>query len=298
MKHAFLVIAHNEPQVLMALLRQLDATDFDVYLHIDAKAPDMQRQFAAYAPHHGGYYLLPQHLDVRWGDIAQVEVEMLLFKEAAQHGPYAYYHLLSGVDLLLKTPQQLRQIFSQHPHKEYVSYWHTPNHQRDLHRKVSRYYLFTQHLKDKGTLIHALTSPLRNGFLLLQKLTAYKRSTPPGITFAKGSNWVSITHAFCQYLLQHEPQFHPRLAHTLCPDEIFVQTLLTSSPFSDNVFDALSSDTETSSLRKIDWQRGSPYEWTSADLPELLHSPSVFARKFSSKHMQVVDAIVRHTCSQ
>lgn len=50
MKHAFLVIAHNEPQVLMALLRQLDATDFDVYLHIDAKAPDMQRQFAAYTP--------------------------------------------------------------------------------------------------------------------------------------------------------------------------------------------------------------------------------------------------------
>lgn len=177
MKHAFLVIAHNEPQVLMALLRQLDATDFDVYLHIDAKAPDMQRQFAAYAPHHGGYHLLPQHLDVRWGDIAQVEVEMLLFKEAAQQGPYAYYHLLSGVDLLLKTPQQLRQIFSQHPHKEYVSYWHTPNHQRDLRRKVSRYYLFTQHLKDKGTLIHALTSPLRNGFLLLQNLQPI--SVPP-----------------------------------------------------------------------------------------------------------------------
>lgn len=59
MKHAFLVIAHNEPQVLMALLRQLDATDFDVYLHIDAKAVEMQKQFATYKPHHGGFYFVP-----------------------------------------------------------------------------------------------------------------------------------------------------------------------------------------------------------------------------------------------
>lgn len=170
MKHAFLVIAHNEPQVLMALLRQLDATDFDVYLHIDAKAVEMQKQFATYKPHHGGFHFLPQHLDICWGDIAQVEVEMLLFKTAAQQGPYAYYHLLSGVDLLLKTPDQLRQIFSLHPNKEYVTYWKTSGHLRDLHRKVNRYYLFTQHMKDKGSLPHVLCSLVRNVVLALQKL--------------------------------------------------------------------------------------------------------------------------------
>ena len=58
MRHAFLVIAHNEPQVLTALLRQLDATGFDVYLHIDAKAVEMQEQFATYKPHYGGFHFL------------------------------------------------------------------------------------------------------------------------------------------------------------------------------------------------------------------------------------------------
>lgn len=107
---------------------------------------------------------------------------------------------------------------------------------------------------------------------------------------------MSITEAFCQYLLQNEPLLHKRLAHTLCPDEIFVQTMLISSPFSANVYNAQTEDTQTSSLRKIDWQRGSPYVWTYDDINELLNSTSVFARKFSSQDLQVVNAIVRHTC--
>ncbi len=48
MKHAFLIIAHNEPEVLAALLRQLDDERNDIYLHIDARSTAMREQFAAY----------------------------------------------------------------------------------------------------------------------------------------------------------------------------------------------------------------------------------------------------------
>lgn len=43
MKHAFLVIAHNEEALLLALLKQLNYKDFDVYLHIDAKAKGLRQ---------------------------------------------------------------------------------------------------------------------------------------------------------------------------------------------------------------------------------------------------------------
>ena len=47
MKHAFLIIAHNEPGVLAALLQQLDDERNDIYLHIDARSAAMLGQFPA-----------------------------------------------------------------------------------------------------------------------------------------------------------------------------------------------------------------------------------------------------------
>ncbi|HBC28949.1 MAG TPA: glycosyl transferase [Prevotellaceae bacterium] len=295
-RHAFLVIAHHEPRVLMALLSQLDAEGFDVYLHLDAKATDMLVRFASYKPRLGGFCLLPQHLDVRWGHLGQVEVEMLLLKEAARHGPYAYYHILSGVDLLLKSPAELRLAFGKHPTQEYVGYWNSPAHLRDLRRKVSRHYLATCHMKDKGTLVHTLAAFVRNCVLAVQKVACYHRPVPQGVYFRKGSNWASITEEFCRYVLVHEPLLHSRLRRTLCADEIFLQTLLWSSPYRNRAYDASAEDTESSTLRKIDWKRGSPYVWTDMDISELLASPAVFARKFSSRQWAVVDALLKRTC--
>ena len=36
MKHAYLIIAHNEPNILKTLLLMLDDERNDVYLHVDA----------------------------------------------------------------------------------------------------------------------------------------------------------------------------------------------------------------------------------------------------------------------
>ena len=37
MKHAFLIIAHNNPEILYAQLEILDSVDVDFYFHLDAK---------------------------------------------------------------------------------------------------------------------------------------------------------------------------------------------------------------------------------------------------------------------
>lgn len=294
MKHAFLIIAHNEPEVLATLLGQLDVEGFDVYLHIDVRAAEMRRRFAAYHPQRGGFSLLENPMAVYWGDESQIEVELRLIGEAMMHGQYAYLHLLSGVDLMLKTPEVFCRFFEKHRGKELVGYWNTEAHQRDLRRKVSRYYLFTRHLKDRSSWRHHLAAPLRNVTLALQKLTHFRRRNGCFV-FRKGSNWVSLTGDFCKYLLQHVSPLQHRLHHTLCPDEIFVQTMLWNSPFKENVFDAQTDDIEKSSLRKIDWQRGSPYVWQMADVGELLDSSALFARKFSGKHLDAVKAIEKAT---
>ena len=123
-------------------------------------------------------------------------------------------------------------------------------------------------------------------------MTGFKRRSA-GYDFRKGSNWVSVTDAFCRYLIEQEPRLRARFRHTLCPDEIFLQTALWNSPFRQNIYDAEGEDLERATLRKIDWQRGSPYVWRADDADELLNSSAFFARKFSSQQMEVVKAIER-----
>lgn len=294
MKHAFLVIAHNEAPLLQALLKQLDYKDFDVYLHIDFKAKELRNSVRQWVGRYGNVHLVENPKSVFWGDVSQIECEMLMFKTAAEGGPYDYYHLLSGVDLLLKSPEEFDHFFEQHKGKEFVNFWDKGPARGDLEKRVLRYHVFTKHLKDRGTLVHALTSPVRNVVLALHKITHYKRSGKKN-EFRKGSNWVSITENFCQYLNKHGKQLHHRLKHTYCADEVFVQTLIWNSPFRDEIYDVETENTEMSNMRKIDWQRGSPYVWQETDLQELLSSQALIGRKFSSKNMPLVEAILKHT---
>ena len=59
-------------------------------------------------------------VDVGWGEDSQIECEMFLFNEAYKKGPFDYYHLLSGVDLPLKSNDYIHDFFDQNKGKEFV----------------------------------------------------------------------------------------------------------------------------------------------------------------------------------
>lgn len=278
MKHAFLIMAHNEPEVLALLLELLDDSRNDIYLHIDRRAKALRARFSAWRPARAGYVLLDKPLAVCWGDLSQVAVEYRLLEAAAARGPYAYCHLLSGVDLPLKTQDAIHAFFDSHAGAEFVGYWTSPDHRRDLERRVSRYYLFTRHLRDKGTLAHALTAPVRNVCLALQKAFRFRR--PWDHDFQKGYNWASLTQPCCDYLIREKENVMRRFRMTLAPDEIFLPTLVWGSPFRDSIYDR--DDPNRGSMRLIDWERGHPYVWRDGDFEALLRSPACFARKFSA----------------
>ena len=94
-RHAYLVMAHNEPEVLAILLSMLDDPRNDIYLHIDRRAVELRRQFDTWHPRHSRLFLLDDPEAVYWGDISQVKAELKLFEAAQLNGPYAvsYTHL-------------------------------------------------------------------------------------------------------------------------------------------------------------------------------------------------------------
>lgn len=227
MKHAFLIIAHNEYPVLEVLLSMLDDERNDIYLHIDKRATELFQQIKKVKMQKAGFYLIENPIKVYWGDISQVQVEYLLFETALSHGPYAYYHLLSGTDLPIKSQDYIHAFFQQNAGKEFVGFWQDAAHQRDLERKVFRYYFFTKRLKDKEHLLHGITALIRNLILAVQKISHYRRKQT--FEFKKGGNWISITENAVKYLLQYKEIVLNRMKYTLCADEIFIQTILWNS---------------------------------------------------------------------
>lgn len=68
-KHAFLILAHNEFEVLKLLVEALDDPHNDIFIHFDAKVkelPELKTQRA-------GLKILTHRHDVRWCGFRMVE---------------------------------------------------------------------------------------------------------------------------------------------------------------------------------------------------------------------------------
>lgn len=283
MKHAYLILAHNEFEVLGRLLRAIDDERNDIYIHFDRKIasyPDCRTS-------HAKLTILTERVDVRWGDISVVKAEYALFEEAYRQGRYRYYHLLSGVDMPLKSQDDIHRFFEENDGKEFIGYYQGDR-TAEIERKVRRWHLFPGSFKEINGVVAVAKKVLRAGFIRLQQMVGYDRNVT--IEFRKGTQWVSLTVDCVGYLLQHQDEVEHIYSHTFCADEIFVQTLCWNSSFRDHVYD--SGDEERGCLRMIGWKDNQIKEWAEKDFEALMESGALFARKFTSRHIGVVEQIL------
>lgn len=94
-KHAFLVMAHKDDEVLRALMRILDDERNDIFIHMDAKKGGWEENHLLASVSKAGIFLIPR-IRVTWGGYSQIACELSLLNSAVANGHYSYYHLLSG----------------------------------------------------------------------------------------------------------------------------------------------------------------------------------------------------------
>lgn len=211
MKHAFLIMAHGSLPLLRVLLSMLDDERNDIFLHIDRKS-DMLDGAEPLVLSKARLFVLEQRVDVRWGNLSQIKAEYVLFEEALKHGPYAYYHLLSGQDLPIKSQDYIHQFFEEHQGKEFVGINHGEEFEWDCRRKMMRYWLFTSLTRSKYGALNAITRRL-NKYLSMLLMPFLHRQK---MDFAKGANWVSITQACVEYVVSKKPFVLKRFNYTFC----------------------------------------------------------------------------------
>ena len=96
-KHAYMIIAHNEFDLLEILVRLLDDPRNDIYVHIDAKVKDFDFKSFQALTQYSRLRFTPRRISATWGDFSLVNTELLLLQTAVAGEdpaqPYAYYHL-------------------------------------------------------------------------------------------------------------------------------------------------------------------------------------------------------------
>lgn len=278
MKHAYLIMAHNDWDLLRILISCLDDERNDIFVHIDAKVailPELRTEKALLK-------MIADRKDVRWGDVSVVEAEYALLEAAAAAGPYAYYHLLSGADLPLKSQDYIHSFCDGHQGREFIGYTLTGI-APEIVLKARRWHILPRHFRSGNLVLRAL----RKSFILAQEALGIERNKD--IDFKKGSQWVSITDGLARYVLAHRDWTLRTFRNTFCSDEMFVQTLCWMSPFKENIF---STDNDAlGCMRAIGWKGSCLCDWSAADYDTLAASDALFARKFNSRDMDFIERI-------
>ena len=270
-KHAYLIMCHNNFYLLEKLLLLLDNKNNDIFLHIDKKVTKFDSAHFKNLLKYSKIYFVPR-MNVIWASPTQIECELQLFKFASQTGKYSYYHLLSGVDLPLKSSEDIYTFFEEHSGKEFIGFCNN----FDL-TKIKQINLFNN-MGRKNSLINSAKYLIRSLFIKIQVFFKYDYTKHFNLVIKKGANWVSLTEGCVKYIISQELLIKKMFKYSISGDEFYKQTLIWNSPFKEKIYNI--ADEYGTCMRLIDWNRGCPYTFRLEDLYILSNSDKLFARKF------------------
>ena len=285
-RHAYLVMAHNEEAILHELLKDLDDERNDIFLHVDAKATRIMDKELVADVKKASLRLL-ERTDVRWGSYSQIECVHKLLAEATAQGPHDYYHFLVGTEFPLKSQDYIHDYFRSNLGTEFIGYDFMGEASR---WRISLYHPFARCARPANRREAGLDL-LRRVFVKVQKAVGIDRLRGSSIEIKKGNaNW-SITDPLARYLVEEMPRHKSMFDWSYCADELIVHTLVYNSPFIERVKNL--DDEYESNMRVVQWNDEKNL-YHEEDLPFLLATDKLFARKFSGREgLSLIRAIRR-----
>lgn len=286
-KHAYLIMAHASFGLLGKLLEALDDERNDIFVHIDARKADVP--YAQLHCKRAGLYFTDR-IPTHWGGPSQIWAELILLETALAKGHHSYYHLLSGVDLPIKSQDYIHDFFERNAGKELVSFW-------KMKKNTPSRFVYTPFAEHGLNFFANLANCIFKGVQ-----TAFKFGHCRDVDYRYGANWFSITEALAGYVVERKEWIRKVFDHRCNCDEIFLQTLVWNSPFFEKCwrpgeeFAGMAED--LGNLRLTDWTRGPsvrhPWVFEDGDYEMLTNSSCLFARKFS-QGSGIVDRILEYT---
>ena len=274
-RHAYLICAHSNYKTLGLLLRDLDSSNVDIYLHIDLKSQFTNKdkeELLTNVKESNVYF--SKRMSIQWGGISQTKMFLMLIRQALATGKYDYLHMLTGQTLPIKSKKYIENFYDQNFGKEFVHFS-----TGDSYDRVKYYCPYTENcLYLKG-----IKKYINIYFILLQQklnIDVFKRFN---WKYKWGSAYGSITESFAKYLISQENKIEKCFSHTKISCESYLQTVLWNSPFKENIF-ALNE--ENKQLLYVNWDSRHIHGETikAADVERIVkESTSLWACKFNDE---------------
>lgn len=277
---AYIVSAYRLPALLVRLIERLDAPGTSTLIHVDARTPDpVFRAMTEPLAERPRVRFLPRH-PCHWGDFGHVRASLKGLRALlAGERPFDYAVLLTGQDYPLRSSAEIAATLGRAGGRVFMRPAALPNSdwtEGGSYRYENRYF------RAVGRSFAFPGAPFRNArlngawFRTARMLGLY-RSFPAGIQPFGGSSYWMMPADCARYVegfARANPAFTRFFHHVRIPDEIFFHTIVMNSPFRARI--------AADDLRYIDWSADtdSPKVLTSADVPALLRSNALFARKF------------------
>lgn len=278
MQHAILITAYKNLHHLKSCMDVLDKR-FQFHIHFDASAPftecdDANISSWIYGADSGGSF--SRHIKVNWAGFNHLRAMLDLMERGLQDPKNKVFHMISGQDFPIKSSDEIIRFFENNRDIQFMENFPMPaGHWTNggMHR-IWHWYFFDA-FNNKSRAGNIMNRAIRR----IQMITGIRRKWPATLPpLHGGGSWWSITRECAEYIVNYGkkyPQLLQRLRYTLCPEELYFQTIVMNSPFAGQVI----SDHK----RFIDWNSrngNSPANLDITDLDVLLGCDKLFSRKF------------------
>ncbi len=267
---AYLIMAHNDFNILEKIIKMIDYSNHDIFIHVDSKVKEFDFEYFKSIPKQSNV-VFTDRISVKWGDCSMIEAEYLLLNKAMEYGNYTYYHLISGADMPLKSAEKLYEFYETNYPNNFIHFANKPN--KIEESRIKHYHFFT----GRRNIFNRIGTKVEQ---IIQEILKIDRLN--GKKIYRGSQWYSITDEFAKYLTDNQMSMKNQLKHTLIPDEFFVQMSVINSPYKDKLYKPTMDDDAKQNMHFVDWERGNPYTLTEEDFDLIIWSGCMFARKFTS----------------
>ena len=284
---AFLVMAHNEPDLLRLQLERL-TQDFDVYVHTDKKA---ERLLSGSFPSSSRIRRISSHR-TPWGTTNFLRAELELIRTAMIRG-YDRYVLVSGQCVPLKSNRDIRDVLWKTRAAEWIGsrklespeddgflqrvkrvYWHAPWRYRGIRKRL--YWIVEYALE------------------FFYRFLSHPRVLKGDFYF--GETWFALNHQSLERALrfgEEDADFSSAFRGARLSEELYLQTALRRVGTPDAHFLPCISYT--------DWEKGpeTPRVLDMSDYEKIMASSHLFARKFTwAKSRELVERLYQETASK
>lgn len=270
-KHAYLIMAHHRFDLLEELLKDLDDSRNDIFLHVDAKTADFDADKTRRIVTKANLTIIPR-MKVYWGGYSQIVCVMKLLEIASAYDYHAYYHFMVGVEFPLKSQDFIHDFFEKNSGKEFIGFDLADKNYMD---RIKYFHIFNE-CGRPWNFLSRKKNEYRERLVKLQMRLDIDLLGKTRKQFMKGDACWSLTHDFVKFLLSQKPFVEKTFRHSFCGDEIFVHTILYNSEFRDRVYDF---DNEYHSCMRMHTWEDPKNQYHLKDVDALLASGRLSARK-------------------